>query len=172
MAMHGPPSLAERRGPQKPHLVLLDEQNRKIEPYLTTINRIRISVTMHMKCGVAPGPQKPHLVLLDEQNRKIKPYLTTINRISYLVLLDEGEALPAEEGGAAINGVSVAGVHLGRLLLVNSGVAMLQQLRRQKVVEVVALDLLHIGGAEPSYEQLQRIVPYQVGSTVQKAPHT
>ena len=66
-----------------------------------------------------------------------------LSRKTHLVLLDQTKFVLLEEGGAAIDGVRVAGVDLHCLLLVHRAVAVLQQLGLQEVVEVVALDLLH-----------------------------
>jgi len=57
-------------------------------------------------------------------------------------LLNQLEAVPPEESGAAVNGILVVRVDLGRLLLVDGDVACFLQLRLPELQEVVALHLL------------------------------
>ena len=61
---------------------------------------------------------------------------------SYLIFLDQRKLVSLEEGSTSVNGIGAASVQLGRFPLVDGGVASLLKLWGQKVVKVVALDLL------------------------------
>ena len=63
-----------------------------------------------------------------------------------LILLDQREAVLAEEGSAAVNGKLVCSIQLCGLLLVDGSVAVLLQLGHQELLEVVALHLLQKHG--------------------------
>lgn len=61
---------------------------------------------------------------------------------SYLILLDQRKLVSLEEGSTSVNGIGAACVQLSRFPLVDGGVTSLLELGGQKVVKVVALDLL------------------------------
>ena len=77
---------------------------------------------------------------------KVQPRVLTFHAVitAHLILLDQGKAVAAEEGGAAVDGVRGTSIDLCRLLLVDRRVPMLLQLWRQELRKVVALHLLRL----------------------------
>mmetsp|Transcript_23949 Transcript_23949/g.57082 ORF Transcript_23949/g.57082 Transcript_23949/m.57082 type:complete len:234 (+) Transcript_23949:890-1591(+) len=80
-----------------------------------------------------------------------------------LVLLHEGELVPPEERGAAVDGVGVVGEDLRGLLLEDGGVTCTLQLGREEMLVVVALHLLQAHDVRLVAQQLPQEVLLAVG---------